>query len=86
MRILMKDQKHKLYVLDHTEQAVQARGGRGKKLFKPQGPLKVVAELHLQLLPGQSIILTCPECLETRAFDTPGIRRVNTMCRPCQGK
>jgi hypothetical protein len=85
MRLLLKDKPGRIYVVNSDEHRPQTRGGRGKKLFT-NGAFTVVPTLQVQLLPDQVLILTCPACLETRSFSTPGPRAVHQHCGKCLAK
>lgn len=83
MRLFFKDKAGELYTLNSDAFRVQERGGHGRQVFDPKGPLRMLPRLFVHLLPGQSVLLTCPECKEQRAFEEPGQQHVNLICEEC---
>jgi hypothetical protein len=83
VRLILKDKQGTFFTLNSAKLRPQERGGRGRKVFHPKGGLQVAARLLLQLLPGQTVLLTCPGCQGTRDFGKPGYRHVNLHCAAC---
>jgi len=83
MKLLVKDKTGTQFVVDHSDYPIQKRGGRGHRSSAPCGALKAIPRIHIQLLPEQSIELTCPECQSTRVFSKSGSHYLNLTCKNC---
>lgn len=86
MKLVLKDKTYSQFVLDSNNCEPQKRGGRGRRSSAPLPPLKLVPRIFIQLLPGQSIELTCPDCGTVRTFSKTGGHHINQICKKCLGE